>query len=287
MSGSGSGRDGERRVAARSGSARRTDRTSAQQRRATRGASARGASGSGRPSRGRRDGRVRAGARTPVASARRWWRWGLVAVLALATVFVLVLFFTPVVGVRSVQVSGLRALEERRVVQAAGVEPGTPMLRVDEAAIRERVSRLSRVDSVRVTLSWPSTVRLEVRERVAVAVDVVSGGFRLVDAEGVVFATVQRRPAGLPEIRVPERAGEGARRSAMTVITALPDSVLGEVEAVVAERPDRVRLLLTRGRTVEWGSTRLTERKAAILPALLTREGKVYDVTSPALPTVS
>ncbi len=221
-------------------------------------------------------------------SPRRWWRWSLVGTLALATVVLLVLSFTPVMGVRSVQVSGVRVLQKKQVVEAAGVAVGTPMLRVDEEAIRGRVSRMPRVDSVRVGLVWPSTVRVQVTERVPVAVDVVPGGFRLVDDDGVAFATVRERPPELPEIRVADVApSDRATRAALTVLTALPDSVVRRVKAVVAEKPDDVRLLLTRGRTVEWGSTRLTDRKASILPVLLTREGDVYDVTSPALPTVS
>lgn len=205
----------------------------------------------------------------------------------LATVLAVVLLFTPVVGVRQVNVSGLRVLSERRVERTAAVSTGTPMLRVDTAAIRERVARLPRVDTARVRLSWPSTVRVEVSERTAVAVGVVSDGFRLVDDEGVAFATVPERPKGIPELRVSGRAGDGARRSAVTVLGALPGSVLGQVRVVEVDRGANVRLLLTRGRTVEWGSTRLSERKAAVLPPLLTRHGEVYDVTSPALPTVS
>lgn len=308
---SGSRGDGDRRAAESSGAARRTNRSTRRQRdpgrrgdrgqrgdAGRRGGSARsgGADRAATAGRGASRGgeqqtagqqRVRAGARAPVSGVRRWWRWGLVGVLALATVLAVVLLFTPVVGVRQVKVSGLRVLSERRVERAAAVSTGTPMLRVDTDAIRERVTRLPRVDTARVLLSWPSTVRVEVSERTAVAVDVVSDGFRLVDDEGVAFATVPERPKGMPELRVSGEAGDGARRSAVTVLGALPELVLGQVRVVEVERGDNVRLRLTRGRTVEWGSTRLSERKAAVLPPLLTRHGEVYDVTSPALPTVS
>jgi cell division protein FtsQ len=47
-----------------------------------------------------------------------------------------------------------------------------------------------------------------------------------------------------------------------------------------------VTLTLTDGRTVVWGTTDRTDEKAEKLAALLTQPGKVYDVSSPDLPTV-
>ena len=44
---------------------------------------------------------------------------------------------------------------------------------------------------------------------------------------------------------------------------------------------------LANGKTVRWGNADDSARKAAVLAALMTRPGKVYDVSSPDLPTVS
>ncbi|MBA8823421.1 cell division protein FtsQ [Saccharopolyspora lacisalsi] len=205
--------------------------------------------------------------------------------MAVITVLVLVLYFTPALGVRSVEISG--TTERQRIRDVAAIRTGTPMLRVDESAIRDRLRALPWVDSTRVELGWPWTVRLRVVERSPVAYTRTSKGIRLVDAEGVPFETVPAPPE-LPELRVHRAtADDGATDAALTVLRALPDPVRRELTTIVAEQPDHVRLLLTGGRTVQWGSTARTARKAAILPALLTRPGKVYDVTTPALPTVS
>jgi cell division protein FtsQ len=48
-----------------------------------------------------------------------------------------------------------------------------------------------------------------------------------------------------------------------------------------------VQLALKGGKTVKWGSADESERKAAVLAALLTRPGKVYDVAAPDAPAVS
>jgi cell division protein FtsQ len=47
-----------------------------------------------------------------------------------------------------------------------------------------------------------------------------------------------------------------------------------------------ITLTLADGRVVIWGTTDRTDEKAEKLSALLTQPGKVYDVSSPDLPTV-
>ena len=44
---------------------------------------------------------------------------------------------------------------------------------------------------------------------------------------------------------------------------------------------------LTSGKIVRWGTADQTERKAKVLAALLTQDGKIYDVAAPELPTIS
>ncbi|PFG98670.1 cell division protein FtsQ [Saccharopolyspora erythraea NRRL 2338] len=217
-----------------------------------------------------------------------WRRWLLPAVVAAATVVALVLYFTPLLGVREVRVEGNGALSEQEVLAAAGVELGKPMLQVDEEQIAERLRAVPKVAEAGVELAWPSAVRLRVTERVPVAYLVTGTGFQLVDAGGVTFDQVPQAPAGLPRLEA-RHAGPGdpAITAAMTVLTALPPAVRAEVTAVIAHNPRDLRLHLRGDREVEWGGVRETPRKAAILPPLLTRPGRVYDVTSPVLPTVA
>ncbi|WP_190822304.1 cell division protein FtsQ/DivIB [Saccharopolyspora pogona] len=227
---------------------------------------------------------VRGGATAPP----KWRRWALPAVLAAVTVVALLLYFTPLLGVRTVQVAGNATLGQEQVVQAAGIEPGTPMLQVDVDEIRSRLQALPEIAAAQVSLSWPSTVQVEVTERVPVAFMVARNGIQLVDAGGVPFEVVPERPADLPELQVQAASqDDAATKAAMTVLMTLSQPVRAEVTAVIAARPNEVRLLLTGDREVDWGSLEETSRKAAILPPLLTRPGKVYDVTTPALPTVA
>ncbi|MBB5155712.1 cell division protein FtsQ/DivIB [Saccharopolyspora phatthalungensis] len=227
---------------------------------------------------------VRGGAMAPP----RWRRWALPALLTVATLVAVVLYFTPLLGVRSVQVVGNSRLGQDEVVRAAGIESGTPMLQVDVDEIRARLQAVPKIAAAQVSLSWPSTVRVQVTERIPVAFLVARNGIQLVDADGVPFDVVPQLPADLPELRVRAASqNDATTRAAMTVLMALPQSVRAEVTAVIAERSNAIRLLLTGDREVAWGALEETPRKAAILPPLLTRPGKVYDVTTPALPTVA
>ncbi|MCI2420537.1 FtsQ-type POTRA domain-containing protein [Saccharopolyspora sp. K220] len=218
----------------------------------------------------------------------KWRRWALPAVLAAMTLGVVVLYFTPLLGVRSVEVVGNATLAQDQVVRAAGIEPGTPMLQVDVDDVQTRLRAMPKIAAAQVSLAWPSAVRVRIIERMPVAFLVARNGIQLVDADGVPFEAVAQRPASLPELRVREASqNDPATRAALTVLMALPQALRAEVSAMIAEQPNDVRLLLRGNREVHWGSLEETPWKAAILPALLTRPGKTYDVTTPALPTVA
>jgi cell division protein FtsQ len=227
---------------------------------------------------------------------RPWWPWlaAGVALLGLTGALTWVLLGSPVFATRSVQVGGTRELPADVVQTVAAVPLGTPMLRLDTKTIEARVAAVPLVASVRVRCSVDGTVQIEVTERTPVAV--VSrggGGVRLVDATGTDYATVPARPPGLPELRVAlVGPRDAATVAALTVLSGLPEWLRIQVRSIAARSPADVVLRLdgARGggeREVRWGDVAEGERKAAVLGPLLTQPGKVYDVSSPALPTIA
>ncbi|MBV9845121.1 MAG: FtsQ-type POTRA domain-containing protein [Kutzneria sp.] len=198
------------------------------------------------------------------------------------------LFFTSMLGVRSVQVTGLKDVAAPQVVTVAAVKPGSPMLTLDLAAIRDRVAALPRVAEARVFRSWPSTVLVEVTERTPVGVIRTPGAVHLVDGTGRDYAVVPVVPPGVPDLQLVKASPSDPLTMAIVqVLTALPDKVRAEVLSVSARSPNSVVLALSAGRQIRWGSAEDSARKAAVLAALLTQPGKVYDVSSPQLPTIS
>lgn len=218
----------------------------------------------------------------------------LVAVLVLVTVGTVVwaLLASSLLAVGEVRVSGTVGLTAGEVRVAAAVRPGTPLLRLDTAAVERRVQGLRRVSGAEVSRSLNGTVEVAVTERIPVAVLPAPDGVHLVDATAIDFATEPDLPPGLPELRVAkatsgEPATEPTVEAAIEVLTGRSHPLRAQVRAMTASSPVDVTLLLADGREVRWGAPDQGERKAAVLGALLTQPGEVYDVTSPDLPTIS
>ena len=198
----------------------------------------------------------------------------------------LLLYFTPIMSARSIVVTGVGAVTQEEVVAAAGVAQGTPLLQVDTDTVAERVAGIRRIATARVQRQYPSTLRITIVERVPVVVKDYPDGVHLFDRDGVDFATAPP-PPGIPYLEA-ENPGpdDPATRAALEVMTSLRPEVASQVGRVTAPSVAAVTLTLIDGRTVVWGTTDRTEEKALKLAALLTQPGRVYDVSSPDLPTV-
>lgn len=205
----------------------------------------------------------------PARRTRRPWRPVLgVAVLAAVC---WALLASPLLGVRTVQVDGLGTLAADQVRTAAGIDPGTPLLRVDVDAAEARVARLPQVRSVEVTRGWPHSVVITVVERSAVAIVGQPGRRSLVDADGVLFDTVTgEAPAGVVPLDVADPGPEDpATRAGLTAIGALSSGLRARVGVVAAPTAESIQLTLTDGTLVRWGGPEESAAKAKTLAALL------------------
>jgi len=198
----------------------------------------------------------------------------------------LVLYFTPAMSARSVVVTGVGTVTQEEVLDVAAVRLGTPLLQIDTGEVADRVAGIRRVASARVQREYPSTVRITVVERIPIVVKDFPDGPHLYDRDGVDFATAPP-PPGLPYIDVADPGpADPPTRAALEVMTALRPEVVAQVSRVAAPSVSSITLTLADGRTVVWGTTDRTDEKAEKLAALLTQPGRVYDVSSPDLPTV-
>ncbi|MEU5262684.1 FtsQ-type POTRA domain-containing protein [Amycolatopsis sp. NPDC021455] len=219
---------------------------------------------------------------------RRW-----VALLSLLTVVAMVylLFFSSMLGAQDVAVNGSRSVSADQIRTVAAVPSGKPMLRLSTDEIRDRVAAMPGIATVEVSRSWPNTVEITVTERTAIAFfDSGPGGdgVHLVDGAGVVFKTVPARPPGLPELKLPKvSADDPVTRAVTAVLGVIPEQLLKQVTTATAKTPASVEFTLASGKIVRWGTAEQTDRKAKVLAALLTQEGKIYDVAAPELPTIT
>jgi cell division protein FtsQ len=207
----------------------------------------------------------------------------LATVAAIAALAGWVTYGTSLLGVRAVRVTGIGVLTEEQVQQTAAVRAGTPLARVDLAAVRDRVARLAPVERVTVSRDWPDAVAVRVTERTAVAAVPRDKQFLLVDGSGVTFDTVGARPAGLPTVSVKSTADIPA---GVRVLAALTPELRDELASITVDGPARIRLALAGGREVIWGDATQSELKAKVATALLAREGSTYDVSAPDVVTI-
>ena len=197
-------------------------------------------------------------------------------------------------AVRSVVVTGTRLVPESEVLAVAGVRPGTPLIRVSTAQVAARVLTIRQVLGVQVTKSWPDRVVIAVRERTsALAVALPSGGFDLIDANGVVVQSAALRPPGLPLYTTTTTAATASLRgdpdvaAAAAVLGELPASLRSSVTSVTVPSPDQVTLSLSSGVTILWGSADDAAAKARELAILMQTHARSYDVSSPATAVTS
>ncbi len=226
--------------------------------------------------------------------ARRWWwsgsgrRWSLaaLALVLLSGAAAAALLATPLTRLEVVSTTGAVRTDPAVVRGAAAPQVGTPLLRLDEDAVRARLADSPYVADVQLVRRWPRGVEVRVRERVPVAGVPAQDGVALVDAAGAVITTVDAAPGDLPLVRVAPRAGQGAVRAASEVARALPEGLRAQVERVEAVSPDDVRLTLRGGALVRWGSSEATADKVAVLDLLRARAPAAvgFDVSAPAAP---
>lgn len=236
--------------------------------------------------------RLRTGSAEPAKGVSRGTIRGLKMVLAvfLAAVLVvglgLILYFTPLMSAREIEVTGITAVTREEVLDVARVQLGTPLLQIDTGSVADRVATIRRVASTRVQRQYPSVLGIAIVERVPVVYKDFPDGPHLFDRDGVDFAT-GAPPRMLPFFDV-ENPGpaDPSTLAALQVMTSLAPDVAGQVSRVAAPSVASITLTLADGRVVVWGNTDRTAEKAQKLAALLTQPGHTYDVSSPDLPTV-
>lgn len=231
----------------------------------------------------RRRGRSRAG-RRPAVSGMRLLVTTIVAILVVIAAFV-VAYFTPLMSVRTIDVTGNSVVSSEEILAAAALSEGQPLMQVDTAAAARRVSMIPRIATVRVKREYPSTITISVVERVAVVFTQRDGQKYLMDKLGFEFAQ-QDPPPGLAELRTADPgSGDPSTRAALTVMAEVPPYVRDQIAAIEVDSPVDIVLRLKDKRTVVWGDDERNAEKAETLRHLLTQEGTEYNVSSPQNPT--
>lgn len=222
----------------------------------------------------------------------RWLIWLVVLVAAVAAAIWLV--NSPLLSIRTVSVTGAERTDPAAVADGLGVRPGTPTISVNGGAIEAAMLGNPWVADVEVTVSWPGSVEIDVRERVPVSSISTGLGTFSVALDGVL---VERTQGGLvPPIIYSDGAGaarEGSQISHAGTLGAIEFAAglspgLRRSTTVMVER-DTVEALVDQY-TVSLGRPVDMAFKAAAVEAVIEtglEAGSRIDVTAPSRPAVA
>ncbi len=151
-----------------------------------------------------------------------------------------ILLKSPIFEVKYIAVKGLSVLEEETVKSVAGIGTGTNIFQIDLKAAAGNLKGLPQVKNVQLFRNLPSTVIIEVTERVPRALLPVEGGFVMVDDEGFCLGEGKVGIAGLPVLTGVDVAGlsggelsnSWALKQALAVVCGLPPEVLESISEV-------------------------------------------------------
>jgi len=201
---------------------------------------------------------------------------------------------SPALDVDHVRVTGAANADIDAIREAAGVDTGDPLLRVDTGAVARRVEQVPWVANARVVWQLPGTLGIEVTELDAVAyARRVNGSAALLAADGRVVADADIPPPGVVEIlgmrRPPAVDGIVSPPDAPGIVTRLPAALATRVVAIDLAG-DGVALDLDGGGEIRLGTLDDVDAKAAAALAVLEQLAgapfEYIDVRVPETPAV-
>ncbi|WOC13747.1 cell division protein FtsQ/DivIB [Gordonia sp. MP11Mi] len=240
-------------------------------------------------------------------TGRRPSRSTVIVALVLALIVVgsavAVAYFTPLMSVRNVDVVGAKVVDENEIRRVAQAPTGTPLLQVDTGAIASRIAVLPAIEEVTVEREYPSTLAIDVTERVPVAIVAESaaddnavqenGKVGVMDRLGIVYQRFPDRKslpadvAGLPTL-VTDHPGpkDPTTVAVLRVAQALPPWLHDRTASIEASSPVDITLVLDSKRRAVWGDSSQNEEKAESLRQILRLKGDEFNVSSPDYPAV-
>ncbi len=240
--------------------------------------------------------------RAPLTRARKLL-YTASALAIIAVLYVVLVFFSPLLATQKITVRGTSLLETTQVEQKLEPLRGVPLTRIDEKKVRELIGQDNVIRSVQVESRPPHELVVTLKERTAVAVVKQGDTYHTVDSDGVSLLESATQPdTSVPLVRFsgddPQTSAEF--RTISTALSAMPSELLAQVKEAGATSTSSITLTLRDNTTVQWGTAEESELKAKVLLSLRQAIAKraqeeksseaqmqkvtVYDVSAPRVP---
>jgi cell division protein FtsQ len=226
---------------------------------------------------------------------------GSMVAVALIAIILWAAFWSPLLDVHAVLVSGSRHVTQADVERVAGIGSNTNLLLLSTSKVVHEVESLPWVRHARVERSLPGTVHVHISERHPAMLLSVGSSDWLIDASGYVLAPAHGHHNQLPTLagvhapglKVGHRLTTAAGAGALQAWRSLPPELLKRVVALFAPTVDAITFSLRDGTTVRYGAPQSLKDKNRVLLALLHKTavegtGASYiDVRVPTSPAVA
>lgn len=215
----------------------------------------------------------------------------LVAAVSSLAVLVVVVWVTPVLEVKNIEVVGTKLVSEEKILKDLNSFKGKPLPQVTTEDVASKLSDYQLIDSVSAVSVPPHTLRVVVVERSAIAIVVINGVNYLYDPAGVQLGRADAKD------KLPTIVGAGnpstskAFARSIDVLLSLPSSLLSSIWSIRATSKDNVVLSLrSNNQRILWGDSSDPGLKAKVLGALMKHYKRsldiTFDVSSPSQPSV-
>lgn len=192
---------------------------------------------------------------------------GVVVVLGVS---ILIAVFSPLMALRTIEIKGTSRVDDAALRQALSEQIGTPLARLDFAAIKQDIAGFPLIESYVTEEEPPHTLVVTVTERSPVVAVKTGDSYALVDPAGIVVQSAPQQPDTMPLADLGQvELGSSVFRTMTEVVLALPSTVRAQVSGVSASTADDVTLTMKDGSKVVWGSPDDSDAKAALLDALV------------------
>ena len=208
--------------------------------------------------------------RTPLTRARKLL-YTAIALALVAVLYVVLVFFSPLLATQKITVRGTSLLETTQVEQKLEPLRGVPLTRIDEKRVRELIGQDNVLRSVQVESRPPHELVVTLKERAAIAIVKVGETYHTVDTDGVSLMESSSEPStSVPLVRLngddPQHSDEF--RTISTALSAMPAELLAQVKEASATSTSSITLTLRDNTTVQWGTAQESELKAKVLLSL-------------------
>lgn len=218
----------------------------------------------------------------------------IVAILAIIACLWAVLWFTPAVTVKNIEVEGVVNGDAQAIEQASGIQRGQNMLRADTKQAARNIASQPWVHVNSVGRSWPSTVTIHITEYNAVLFMRATDGEHLFDESGLEFTTAVP-PEGTvelidaPRVDNPEDGKLDLEpevvKSALVLLKELPASVREGLKQISAPKANEIKFIFNDGHELFAGSSDNAVDKGRAAELVLKREERIWNISNPHMPT--